>query len=150
MKPQKANINFEEILKRNGYRVTLPRRVITDLLVTLPGHPDAKEIYLKVNKQYPDIGLTTVYRTLDLLVKLGIVNKFDFGDGLARYELVASWKEHHHHLVCVKCGEIVNYSDFMEEERNFLKKLEQILSKKFNFDITDHEIQFFGTCEKCK
>jgi Fur family ferric uptake transcriptional regulator len=150
MGQREAKIDIDDILKRHGYRVTFPRRAILESIAGLPGHPGAKEIYLQINRQYPDIGLTTVYRTVDLLVKLGLLNKFDFGDGMARYELVASFKEHHHHLVCLKCGNIINYNDFLAEEKEFLKKLEKILSKKFNFDITGHEIQFLGTCAKCR
>jgi Fur family ferric uptake transcriptional regulator len=150
MSQSQVKIDLNDILRRNGYRATFPRRAILETVAALPGHPGAKEIYLQINRQYPDIGLTTVYRTVDLLVKLGLLNRFDFGDGLSRYELVSSFKEHHHHLVCLKCGNITNYNDFLTEEKAFLEKLEKILSKKFNFDITGHEIQFLGTCEKCR
>jgi Fur family ferric uptake transcriptional regulator len=92
-----------------------------------------------------------VYRTLELLVQMGIVLKFDFGDGRARYELAEDPKtEHHHHLICMSCKRVINYSDFMDEEKEFLKQAEKGLSKKYNFEIKNHVIQFLGLCEKCK
>ncbi|MBU4332916.1 MAG: transcriptional repressor, partial [Candidatus Omnitrophica bacterium] len=60
-----------------------------------------------------------------------------------------SGKGHHHHLVCKECYKVVDYSDFMKDEVNFLKSTEDGLSKKYKFNITDHLIQFFGVCEKC-
>ena len=94
----KENSELESLLKAQGFRMTIPRRIILDLLLKTEGHLLAKEIYLKVNKKYPDIGLTTIYRTLDLLVKMGLINKFEFGEGQSRYELAWDFKEHHHHL----------------------------------------------------
>ncbi|GAG31027.1 unnamed protein product, partial [marine sediment metagenome] len=106
---------------------------------------------LKVHNIYPAIGLTTVYRTLDLLINMGLIFKFDFGDGRARYELTRGTKEpsHHHHLICTKCGRIIDYTDFVDEELELLKKTEKELSRKCNFEIKNHTIQFYGLCDKC-
>ncbi|MCK5583723.1 MAG: transcriptional repressor, partial [Elusimicrobiales bacterium] len=114
-------------------------------------HLSAEDIYLKVHTQYPNIGLTTVYRTLEVLAQMRLISKFDFGDGRARYELTKnSKKEHHHHLVCTNCNRIIDYTDFIDEEVELLNKTEKALSKKFNFEISNHLIQFYGLCEKCK
>jgi len=111
----------------------------------------AKEIYAALYKLYPGIGLTTIYRTLDLLERIGLINKFSVGDGQNRYEFKSGKKkEHHHHLVCTKCGKIIDYSDFVDEELKLVKKTEEILAKKYNFSIKDHNIEFLGLCEKCK
>jgi len=111
----------------------------------------AKEIYANLHRMYPGIGLTTIYRTLDLLVRLGLINKFEFGDGQSRYEFKSGKKkEHHHHLICTNCGKIIDYSDFIDEELEFIKKTEESLAKKYNFNIQDHNIEFLGLCEKCK
>ena len=135
-----------------GYRLTLPREEIINLLNTTDKHLSAEDIYLDVHKKYPNIGLTTVYRTLELLVQMGFILKFDFGDGRARYELLEDPKgiKHHHHLVCTNCNRVINYSDFINEEIELLGKTEKGLSKKFNFNITNHLIQFYGLCEKCQ
>lgn len=122
------------------------------VLSEMPGHPSADEIYLSVKKLYPQIGLATVYRTLDLLANLGLVHKLDFGEGRARYELAKGpgTKGHHHHLICIRCQKVVDYADFTDEEREFLEKVEKSLSEKYNFQITDHLIQFYGICEECR
>ncbi len=134
-----------------GYRLTMPRKAILDVLGNAKKHLSAEEIYLEVRKIYENIGLTTVYRTLEILAQMGFINKFDFGDGRARYELTVGPKtEHHHHLICIKCKRIINYADFMEAEKEFLKQVEKGLSKKYNFEIKDHVIQFYGLCDKCK
>jgi len=115
-------------------------------------HPSAEEIYLSVHKVYPAIGLTTVYRTLELLVQNGLVFKFDFGDGRARFELSENPQSigHHHHLVCTGCGRIIDYTDFIDEEIELLKRTEKGLSKKHHFTIMNHLIQFYGLCDRCQ
>ena len=139
-------------LRGCGYRVTFPRQVIMQVLGEAKKHLSAEDIYIEVHKRFPSIGLTTVYRTLELLVRMGMVHKFDFGDGRARFELFSGPESdtHHHHLVCVQCGTVVNYSDFMEDEKTFLKRVEKGLEKKYDFQINSHMIQFSGLCKKCK
>jgi Fur family ferric uptake transcriptional regulator len=134
-----------------GYRLTIPRRIILDVLSNTNEHLSAEEIYMKVHEVYPATGLTTVYRTLELLTRAGIVYKFDFGDGRARYELSDSpkGKGHHHHLVCTGCGRIIDYTDFIDDEIELLNRTEKGLSEKYHFKITNHLIQFYGLCEDC-
>jgi len=111
----------------------------------------AKEIYGALVALYPGLGLTTVYRTLELLHRLGFVQKVTSGDGQGRYELRSEdKKEHHHHLICTKCGKIIDYRDFVQEELELVKKTEETLAKKHNFLIHDHNIEFLGLCEKCR
>lgn len=136
-----------------GYvsRWTIPREAILDLMSQTSKHMSAKEIYATLYRMYPGIGLTTVYRTLDLLVRMGLINKFAIGDGHNRYEFKSGEKkEHHHHFICTKCGKIIDYSDFMKEELELFKKAEKNLAQKYNFLVKDHNIEFYGLCEKCK
>ena len=86
-----------------------------------------------------------------MLVTMGMIVKFDFGEGRSKYEFSDhySGKGHHHHLVCKKCYKVIDYSDFMKDEVKFLKNTEVGLSEKYKFNITNHLIQFFGFCEKC-
>ncbi len=134
-----------------GYKFTVPRQAILESLESTFKHLSAEDIYLAVHKAYSNIGLTTVYRTLELLVEMGLVFKFDFGDGRARYELAQGPKgaRHHHHLVCTRCNRVVDYTDFIEDELELLKRTEKGLSKKFDFKITNHLIQFYGLCDQC-
>lgn len=132
-------------------RWTIPREAILNLLNRTSKHLSAKEIYASLHRINPGIGLTTVYRTLDLLAKAGVINKIDIGEGQSRYEFRSGdKKEHHHHLICTKCGKITDYSDFMDEELELVKKTEKNLSKKYNFIVHDHNIEFYGLCENCK
>jgi Fur family ferric uptake transcriptional regulator len=114
-------------------------------------HVSAKDVYLELQREFPDIGLTTVYRTLDLLTRAGIVTKINSGDGQYRYELSAGGeKGHHHHLICISCGKILDYKDFEAEELELIKKTEAVLAKKFGFEISGHNIEFLGRCEICR
>lgn len=135
-----------------GYRMTVGRQVILDVLSESDQHVSAEDIYIKVHPRCPNVGLTTVYRTLDILAGLGLVAKFDFGDGRARYEMADGPKgpRHHHHLVCTRCKRVIDYTDFIDEEIRLLTDTEKGLSKKYDFQITNHQIQFYGLCSKCK
>ena len=134
-----------------GFRLTLPRQAILNVLAENPKHSSAEEIFLSVHENYPGIGLATIYRTLDLLTQINLISKFYFGDGHSRYELASeTTKEHHHHMVCTQCGQIIDYSDFMEEEVEFIKGLEAELSKNHKFKINSHQIHFYGLCERCR
>ena len=135
-----------------GYRLTIPRQEILGVIAKSSEHLSAEDIYMAVHKVYPNIGLTTVYRTLELLVQMGLVVKFDFGDSKARYELSEGPKgvRHHHHLVCTNCGRAIDYTDFIDEEVELLNRTQKELSKKYNFEINNHIIQFYGLCAKCR
>ncbi|MFW6160335.1 MAG: Fur family transcriptional regulator [Acidobacteriota bacterium] len=132
-------------------RWTGPREVILELLSRTPKHLSVKEIYAILRKAYPGIGLTTIYRTLDVLERTNLINKFTFRSGKSRYEFKPGEKKpHHHHLICTSCGRIIDYSDFAREELNLVKKTEEVLSKKYNFEVHDHNIEFYGLCQKCQ
>lgn len=135
-----------------GYRVTVPRQIILNILSKTDEHLSAEDVYLQAHKTYPRIGLTTVYRTLELLERMGVVSKFDFGDNRSRYELIRGPEEggHHHHLVCTNCARIIDYTDFIDEEVELLKKTEKGLSEKYKFKVTNHVIQFYGLCDQCQ
>lgn len=138
--------------RNRGFKITSQREAVLEVLSNTDQHLSTEEVYFQLHQKCPGIGLATVYRTLELLVKLGIVQKFDFGDGRARYEILSDSKEedHHHHLICKKCGTIIDYKDFISDEIELLNKTEKGLSEKYNFEITDHVIHFYGICEKCK
>ena len=137
----------------NGHisRWKTPRETILDFLYRSSKHMSAKEIYASLHKSHPGIGLTTVYRTLDLLNRIGLLTRINSGDGQTRYEFVSELAtEHHHHFICTECGNIIDYSEFLDEELRLIRKTEERLSKKYKFKILDHNIEFFGICEKCR
>lgn len=138
-------------LRGCGYRLTVAREAIINVLEETDKHLSAEDIYMAVHTDNPGIGLTTIYRTLELLEQNGMVSKFEFGHGKAKYELAEKYgrKTHHHHLICRRCLAIVDYTDFIDEEIEYIRKTEEGLRKKYNFEINSHEISFYGICERC-
>jgi Fur family ferric uptake transcriptional regulator len=143
---------WRERLQNHGYRLTIPREAIIEVLRTTKDHLSAEDIYMAIHKKYPAVGLTTIYRTLELLAQMKMIVKFDFGDGRSRYELSEEYgtKTHHHHLICTQCTKIIDYTDFVDEELEFIEKTEKALSEKYKFQISGHTISFIGICDKCK
>lgn len=140
--------------QRLGHRITKGREAVVHVLAEagMGEHLSAEDIYIRLRQGSPAVGLTSIYRTLDLLGNLGFVHKFDFGDGRARYELIEGSRgvaHHHHHLVCTGCGLIKDYDDFIDDELELVRRMERSLSKKFKFEITGHVIQFHGICSDC-
>jgi Fur family ferric uptake transcriptional regulator len=143
--------HWQHRFRQNVARWTAPRESILDILSKTRGHLSAKEIYAALYRSHPGIGLTTVYRTLELLHGLGIVQKVSPGDSQSRYELKSvDQQDHHHHLICTRCGKIIDYRDFVQEELDLVRKTEAALKKKYNFAIQDHNIEFLGLCDKCR
>ena len=133
-------------LHSQGYKLT-PQREAT-LLVLLEreeDHLSAEEVFLLVKEKAPDIGLATVYRTLELLSELKIVDKINFGDGVSRYDLRKEGAEHfHHHLVCMECGSV---EEIIED---LLGDVEKIVEDDWGFEVKDHRLTFHGICKQCQ
>lgn len=138
-------------MRGDGRRITPARHAVLDALSERGEHLTAEEVFRAASRRCPNIGLATVYRTLELMTNLGMVSKFDTGDDKARYEFAdgPSAKGHHHHLVCTSCRKIVDYKDFIKEETELLKKTEEGLAKKYGFRINSHTLQFYGLCKDC-
>ena len=89
--------------------------------------------------------LATIYRSLHLLENIGIVKRFDLGDGIARYELVGTDDDgHHHHLVCKRCAEVVEIEDC------FPRELEEAIARRNGYTGVTHRLEFFGLCPRCR
>lgn len=140
---------FKDLLKKNGLKVTTQRVAILEVLSSRPGkHLTAEEIYDYVRKKYPDIGLATVYRTIQLLSELNLIDKLNLDDGYVRYEIGRKSKEdtchHHHHLICLDCGSIYAFQD------DLLETLEGRIRETLGFEVVDHEVKLYGHCKKCR
>jgi Fur family ferric uptake transcriptional regulator len=133
---------YYKVLSQSGYRITPQRQMILQAIASAGSHISAEEIFERVCKSYPNIDLSTVYRTLELLSKLGLVTETDLGDGRKRFH--SESKGHHHHLVCQKCGRVIDVDENMLEglKRTFLEHYQ------FTADLT--HMAFFGYCENCK
>lgn len=141
------NHSFEKIcqlLKEHNYKLTPQRRTIIEMfLENRDQHLSAEDVYDLVKQEAPDIGLATVYRTLEMLAQIGVLLKMDFGEGRLRYEF-SEGVHHHHHLICVQCG------DVSEVEEDLLDLMEAKIEEEEGFTIIDHQVKFFGMCKKCQ
>lgn len=137
---------IKQQLHTHSYKLTPQREVtVRVLLENEEDHLSAEDVYLLVKEKFPEIGLATVYRTLELLSELKIVHKINFGDGVARYDFLHEGAEHlHHHLICIHCGSV---DEIMED---LLDEVEKKVEKDFNFNILDHRLTFHGICHRCK
>lgn len=137
-------------LKNCGYKITRAREAIVKVLEEREGaHMSIEEIYEAVHRDNPDVGLTSVYRTLEILVDLSLVRRLDFGEGRARYESNFGEEGHHHHLVCKRCAKVIDYTDFVSEEVSLIEKTQKALEDKYGFKIESHMLQFWGVCPSC-
>ena len=135
-------------LSERGYKMTPQRKEILKIFVDHSDyhHMSAEDVYSILRENKSEIGLATVYRALELLSELGILVKMEFGDGCARYELSTTDPKihHHHHLICLKCKKVIEF------EEDLLDELEADIAKKSGFQITNHEVKFFGYCSECR
>ncbi len=137
---------IKKLLHSASYKLTPQREAtVRVLLENEEDHLSAEDVYLLVKEKSPEIGLATVYRTLELLTELKIVDKINFGDGVSRYDLRQEGAAHfHHHLVCIECGAV----DEIQED--LLEDVEAIVERKWNFKIKDHRLTFHGICHRCQ
>ena len=131
-------INNNETLKDAGLKVTHPRTKILDILQSNPGtHLSADEIHNKLVDNNESIGLATVYRVLTQLELAGLIQKNQFNDNQSSYEIK---KQHHDHLICTKCGKII---EFMNDD---LEALQEKISDTYQFRLDSHVMTLFGVC----
>lgn len=136
---------YKNILQKEGYKLTNQRKdILKTLLNNNNKHLSCEDVFNIVSKENSDLGIATVYRTLQLFEKLNIVYKINFDDGLSRYELNLGEENHqHHHLICLNCGNVI------EVKLDLLESLENKIEKDGNFKIVDHNVKFYGYCKKC-
>lgn len=132
-----------ERLRRKSRKVTGARQAILDLL-RCEAHPmSTKEIHQALRRQHCD--LVTVYRSLRMLEEMGMVKRFDFGDGTARFELLPEGDDgHHHHLVCTRCASVVELNECS------MCELEERIATRNGFQSVTHKLEFFGICPRCQ
>jgi len=125
-----------------GYRLTPQRMMVLSAIESSEDHISAEEIYTQVVAKYPYVNISTVYRTLELLKRLGLVTETDFGGGRVRYH--PADRGHHHHLVCQQCGAITNIDE------STLARLKDVLLHRYGFDASLRHLAIFGRCKNCR
>jgi len=132
---------FQSGLRENHRKLTRPRQVVLDIITQANHHLTPAEIYRKAKVKYPQLGLTTVYRTLDLLVELGYIQRVHFAEGCHSYAAIA--RPHGHHLVCSVCGRAEEFQDCD------LDPLVKSLQTKTGYTIDVHVLELMGRCPDC-
>lgn len=137
---------LKERIKEKKYKLTRQRKIVLQaFLDSTENHMSAEDVFALVKDGNPDIGLATVYRSLELFTTLELLKKLDFGDGRSRYELNDENLNHtHHHLICLGCGKIVEFS------YDFLDDVKMKIEEKEKFQIVDSQLKFYGYCSECQ
>jgi Fur family ferric uptake transcriptional regulator len=134
---------LKTILKDKGMKYTEQRAVILEIITQVDEHLNAEEIHSVVKSKYPqyNIGIATIYRTLNFLEEVDLISSISFGTDGKKYE--TNQKTHHDHLICTGCGTIIEFVDQLIEQR------QEEIAKQNNFEITGHTMQLYGLCQKC-
>jgi Fur family ferric uptake transcriptional regulator len=153
---------IRESLAEKGYRLTDQRVLILDAFLRHEDlkdgnrngceqreHLSAEDLAIQLRQEGQQVSRSTVYRTLAILEKLGLVSKLDLGDGQSRYEFVQTPK--HHHLICIKCGKAIDVSGKkIEAYTGKVSALVDVLNEDFDFDVQSHRLEFWGICSECR
>lgn len=141
---QSHQVQVEEIVGRivaSGRRRTMSRQAVIQVIVDCHGHISADDIATRVQEDFPSMDVSTVYRTLETLRELDIVDRVYFADGSTVYHL----RDHqHHHLCCEKCGSV------QELPVSLMKSVEADLLEEFGFELHQRPLGLFGLCKACR
>jgi Fur family ferric uptake transcriptional regulator len=129
-------------LRSAGFRLTSQRALILEIINQGSGHLDADEVYRLARERQPSISLSTVYRNLQALKKLGLVKELHFDESHHHYE--AKPAAEHHHLVCLGCGKIVEFGCQLSSQ------LRQEIAREKGFEVTSVEVHMTGYCPECR
>ena len=140
--PSTDLLALQDGLRENHRKLTKSRRAVLDIISKSERHLTPSEVYRKARLKYPHIGLTTVYRTLDLLVELGFIQRIHLAEGCHSYAGAA--RVHGHHLVCSLCGRAEEFADCD------LDPLMTALQAKTGFTIDIHMLELVGRCPQCQ
>lgn len=142
-----APVNREEVLARfmaeRGLKSTRQRDLIIDTFFGLDGHLSVEDVWAKVRALDQRVSVATVYRTMKLLHESGLAHARNFGDGQTRYE-PAVGREHHDHLICTRCGTIIEF------ENDQIERLQDAVARRHGFKVTSHKMELYGLCKSCQ
>ena len=128
-------------LEKNHLKQTKQREVILESFLNANRHVTSEDLYQLVRAEHANIGYTTVYRTMKLLVEAGLATERHFDDGITRYE---TEQEHHDHLVCVECGKI------QEFESELIERTQNEIADSYGFEVLRHRHELYGRCKNCR
>lgn len=128
--------SLESKCEEKGLKMTEQRRVIARVLSESDDHPDVEMLYQRASAIDSGISIATVYRTVRLFEEAGIIAKHDFGDGRSRYEEAP--QEHHDHLINLRTGEVIEFSNEQ------IEKLQEVIARELGFELVDHRLELYG------
>jgi Fur family ferric uptake transcriptional regulator len=128
-------------LEDHNLKHTKQREAILEVFLEVEGHITGEELHRRVRRKFPQIGYTTVYRTMKLLCEAGLASERHFDDGVTRFEIQ---HEHHDHLVCVRCGKIVEF------ECSMIESAQERIVKAHGFRLLRHRHELYGHCPSCR
>lgn len=138
----------KDLLREKGLKVTSQRLMVLNILSAHGDeHLTVEEIYDLAKEESPEIGLATIYRTVQVLLELHVIEKVTFDDGFARYELNGEETgsgHRHHHAICTQCGKVYSL------ETDLLDTLKKQVFESLGFEVTDHEVKLYGLCSACR
>ena len=138
----------KDLLREKGLKVTSQRLMVLNILSAHGDeHLTVEGIYDLAKEESPEIGLATIYRTVQVLLELHVIEKVTFDDGFARYELNGEETgsgHRHHHAICTQCGKVYSL------ETDLLDTLEKQVFESLGFEVTDHEVKLYGLCSACR
>jgi Fur family ferric uptake transcriptional regulator len=134
---------LREYIAEKNLKLTKQRETILKTFLSIEKHISAEELYRVVIKKDPQIGIATVYRTMNLLKECGLAQELHFGDGQTRYEHMMD-HIHHDHLICRECGKIMEFTNSM------IEKLQDKISREKKFEVLSHKLELYGLCKDCR
>nr|WP_245301618.1 peroxide-responsive transcriptional repressor PerR [Virgibacillus natechei] len=130
-----------DTLRDSGVRITPQRHAVLEYLLKAPVHPTADEIYKALEGKFPNMSVATVYNNLRVLREIGLVRELTYGDSSSRFD---SNTTDHYHIICDKCGKIVDF------HYPVLDEVESLAEQVTGFDVSHHRMEIYGKCEKCQ
>jgi Fur family ferric uptake transcriptional regulator len=135
---------FRRYLRDQGLPVTQQRESIAEVVFASPEHLSVEEIERRLREQGERIGKATIYRTLEMLVRSGLVEEYDFGEGFKRYKHLFGQTQVREHLICTECGKV---SEIQGEE---LTRLQDRIAREHGFLPARHRLEMYGICAECQ
>ena len=130
-------------ISKNHLRLTRQRREVFEVFAGMARHVTAEEVWREATKRTPGVGLSTIYRTLNLFCRFGLAEARQFGDRHTRYDPVYN-KQHHDHLICTRCGRITEF------ENRHIERLQEQVARRHHFRIQEHKLELYGLCSGCQ
>ncbi|HEV2147824.1 MAG TPA: Fur family transcriptional regulator [Longimicrobiaceae bacterium] len=135
---------FRRYLRQQGLPVTQQREVVADVVFNSSEHLSVEEIEAQLRSRGERIGKATIYRTMEILVRSGLVEEHDFGEGFKRYEHLFGQQPVHEHLICTHCARVTEF------ERPEIGRIEEEVARQHGFLPTRHRLEIYGLCADCQ